>query len=109
MDLVQHTETPHPPGSTTLVIIFIHFFPFSIFVISSLSNHVSCNKYPIIIVFPIHDFSDFMSGIFSIVTGDDIIHDSSILDKSLLHNYYAQNVLHSEYFSLHLYILQVEL
>ena len=81
-DLVQHTAIPHPPGRTTLVIIFIHFFPFSILLISSLTNPVSCDQDPIILVFPIHDFSKCVTGIFSLVMDEDIIYDSSILDKN---------------------------
>ena len=54
LDIVHHTEILYQPGSTTLVIIFIHYFPFSIFVISSITNPGSCHQDPIIIVFPVH-------------------------------------------------------
>ena len=58
LDLVQHTATLHPPGRATLVIIFIHLFPFSILVISSLTSPVYHDQYPIILVFAIHDFCE---------------------------------------------------
>ena len=79
LDLVQHTAIPHPLDRTTLAIIFIHFFPFSILVISSFTSPVYRDQDSIILVFPIHDFSKCMTGIFSIFTGDYVIHDSGIL------------------------------
>ena len=80
MDLVQHTAIPHPPGRNTLVIIFILFFPLSILVNSLLTSPGSCDQDPLIPVFPIHDFSECVTGIFSLVAGDYVIPDSSPLD-----------------------------
>ena len=84
MDLVQHTAIPHPPGRTTLVIIFILFFPLSILVNSLITSPGSCDQDALIPVFPIHDFSECVTGIFSLVTGDDVIGDSSLLDRKSL-------------------------
>ena len=53
---------------------------FSILVISLLINPVSCDQDPILTVISIHDFHECVTGIFSIVTVDDIIRDSGILD-----------------------------
>ena len=47
---------------------------------TSLTSPESCDKYQIIIVFPNHDFSECVIGIFSLVMGDYVIHDSVILD-----------------------------
>ena len=57
MDIVRHTAIPHLPGSTTLVNIFIQFFPFSILVISSIISPVYPDQDQIIVVFIIQDFS----------------------------------------------------
>ena len=53
---------------------------FSILVISSLTNPGSCDQDPIILMFSIHDFCDYLTVIFSLVMGDDIIPYSGILD-----------------------------
>ena len=80
LDLFQYTATPHTPGRPTLVIIFIHLFTFSILVISSLTSPGSCYQDPIILVFTVHNFSKCVTKTFSLVTGDDVIHDYSILE-----------------------------
>ena len=80
LDLFHHTANPLPQVRTTLVIIFILFFNFSILVKLSLNSHGYCDQDPLIPVFPIHKFSECMTGILSLVMGDDIIHDSSLLD-----------------------------
>ena len=80
MDIFQHTEISHPPGSTTLVMIFILFFLLSFLVNSLLNSPGYCDQDPLIPVFPIHDFSKCMPVIFSLVTCDDVISDSSLLD-----------------------------
>ena len=79
--LVQNTSIPHPIGRTTLIIICIHFIPFSILVISSLTNPGSREQDKIILMFLIQDFCECVTGIFSLVTSDDIIYDSGVLDK----------------------------
>ena len=70
MDLVQHTAIPNPLGRTTLVVNFIQLFPFLVLVISSLTSSGSRDQDPNIILFPIHNFSECVIGIFILVTGD---------------------------------------
>ena len=80
LDIVQHTAIPHMTGRTTLVIIFIRFFPFSILVILSLTSPGSCDQDPIILVFSIHYFSKCLALIFILVMVYYIIRDSGIID-----------------------------
>ena len=80
LNLVQNTATPHPPGRTTLVIISILFFSLSILVKSLLNSTGYCDQDPLIPVFDIHNFSECITGILSLVTGDDIIRGSILLD-----------------------------
>ena len=81
LSLVQHTSISHTLGRTTLVIIRLHFILFSILVISSLTNPGSRDQYPIVLMFYIHDFRECVTKIFSLVTSDDIISDSGIIDR----------------------------
>ena len=81
MDLVQITTIPHPPCRTTLLIIFYPLFLLSILVNPLLTSPGSCTQYLLIPVYPIHNFREFVTGIFSLVTGDAVIRDSSLLDK----------------------------
>ena len=81
LDLVQHTATPHPPGRTTLNIIFVLLLSLSILANSLLTSPGYCDQDPLIPVFPIHDFSECVNVIFSLVTGDDIIRESNLLDR----------------------------
>ena len=71
LGIVQNTEIYRPPGRTTLVIIFIFFFPLSILVNSLLTSPGSCDQDPLIPIFPIQDFRKYVTGIFSLVIGDD--------------------------------------
>ena len=82
LDLVQHTAIHHPPDRTTLVIICILFFPLSILLSSLITSPGSCDKDLLIPIFPIHNFSEYVTGILILVTGDDNICDSSIIDRS---------------------------
>ena len=83
LDLVEHTGILNPLGSTTLVIIFVIFFPSSILVNSLLTSPGYCDQDPLIPVFLIHNFRNCVTGIFSIVTGDDFIRDSRLLDSAI--------------------------
>ena len=67
---------------------FILLFPLSILVNILLTSPGSFAQDLLILVFPIHDFSECVTGIFSLVTGDDIMRDSCILDilLSSIHN-----------------------
>ena len=67
-------------GRTTLVIIFILFLPLSVLVKSLLTSPGSCDQYPLIPIFPIHKFSECVTGIISLVMGDGVIRDSIPLD-----------------------------
>ena len=78
LDLVYPTAIIHLPGRTKLICIRI--FPLSTLVISSLTSPVSCDNDPTILVFPIHNFRKCVTGIFSLVMGYYVIHDSGILD-----------------------------
>ena len=80
LNLFQHTAIPHKPGRNTLVVIFILFFPLSILLNSLLTSPGYCDQYPLIHVFPIHDFSEYVTGIFGLFTGDYVIRDSSLLE-----------------------------
>ena len=82
--LFQHTEIPHPPVRTTVVIIFISLFTFKFLLVSSLTSPGYCDQDSIILVFPIHDFFGFVTGIFSIVAGDYVFCDSGIIDMYAL-------------------------
>ena len=83
LDPFQHTAISYPTGRTILVIILIHFVPFSILVISSLTNPGSRHQDPIHILFPVHDFIKCVTGIFILFMGDDIIRESIFLTFSL--------------------------
>ena len=76
---VHHTEIPHPPGRDTLVITLILFFHLPILVNSSLNNPEYRDKYPLIPIFRIYNFIKCITGIFSLVTNDYVICDSSII------------------------------
>ena len=80
LDIFHHTSIHHPVGRPKLVIIRPNFIIFSILVISLLTNPVSCDQYPIMLVFSIHNFCECVTGIFSLVTVEDITRDSGILD-----------------------------
>ena len=81
MDLIQHTEISHPPDRTTLVIIFILLFSLSILVNSLLTSPGYCDLDLLIPVFTIKEFSKCVTGIIILVTGDDVIRDSSLIDR----------------------------
>ena len=81
MHIFQHTATHHSPGRNTLVMIFILFFTLSILVKSLLNSLEYCDQDPLIPVFPIHNSSKCVTGIFSIVASDEIIRESSLLDN----------------------------
>ena len=81
MDLLHPTLIHHTPFRTTLVIIFILLFPLSVLVNSLLTSPGSFDQDPLIPIFLIHDFSDCVTGIISLVMGDDVIRDSIILDS----------------------------
>ena len=57
LNAVHHTAITHPPDRTTLVIIFVLFFPLSTLVNSLLTCPGSCGQEPLIPVFLICDFS----------------------------------------------------
>ena len=99
MDLVYHTEILHPPGRTTLVIIFIQVFPFPTRVISSLTSPGYCDQDPTILVFPINNFSKCVTWIFILVMGDYVICDSDILDIDV-HCEYGYRGIHMNAFML---------
>ena len=88
LDLVEYKSISHPPGRTILVITFILFFPLSILVNSSFTSPCYCDQDTLIPIFNIHDFSVCVTGIFSLVTGDDVICDPCILGilTSNIHN-----------------------
>ena len=90
--LVHHTATLHPLGRTPLVILRPHFIIFSILVTSLLTNPRSFDQYPIVLIFSIHNFQGCVIGIFSLVTTDDTICDSGILDNSLPDNHQVPQV-----------------
>ena len=60
--------------------LFILFLILSILENPLLTSPGSCDQYLLIPVYPIHNFSKCVTGIFSIVTGDDVIRDSCIID-----------------------------
>ena len=105
LDPVQHISTPHQPDRTKLLIIFIRFFPLSILVISSFTNPGSSDQGPTSLVFTIHNFSECVNGIFIFVTGDDIIHEYSILDT--IYQLKIKNV-HEFIKNIDLYYLHLE-
>ena len=80
---VQHREIHHLLGRTTLVIIRLLFILFSILVISLLTNHEARDQDPIVFMFSVHEFCEYVIEIFSIFTSDNIICDSVILDNNL--------------------------
>ena len=81
LDLVYHTAIHNPPGINTFVNIFIIFVTLLTLVNSLLTNTGYCYQDQLIPVYPIHNFREFVTGIFSLVTGDAVIRDSSLLDK----------------------------
>ena len=80
LDLVQLTAISHPPCRTTLLIIFYPLLLLSILVNPLLTSPGSCTQDLLIPVYPIHDFSKCVTGIFSLDAGNDVIHDSCLLD-----------------------------
>ena len=61
--------------------LFILFLILSILENPLLTSPGSCDQYLLIPVYPIHNFREFVTGIFSLVTGDAVIRDSILLDK----------------------------
>ena len=66
-----------------MLLSFILVLLLSILVNPLLTSPGYCSHDLLIIVHPIHDFSECMTGIFSTFTGDDVICDSCLLDTSL--------------------------
>ena len=47
---------------------------------SLLASPGSCDQDQLVLIFYIHEFSKCVTGILSLVMGDDVTHDSSIID-----------------------------
>ena len=79
MIIIHISSVILPLGRTTLFFIRIQIIILFIFL---LTNSGSCDKDPICPVLSIHDFSDCVTGIFSIVTLHDFIRHFDIFDNS---------------------------
>ena len=80
LDIFQNPAIPHPPGRTILVIIFYPLFSF--INIDKSITYQSWNLWPRLThsYFLIHDFSKCVTGTFSLVIGDDAVHNFCLLD-----------------------------
>ena len=80
MTLVRIRSTLLTLGRTALFIILIHIIILSILVVCLPTNPGYFYQYLIITILSIHNLSECVTGIFRLVTFDDIIRDSGILD-----------------------------
>ena len=95
LDLVQLTAIPHPPYRTISLIILLLSFPFI-----DLGESISYQSW---ILYPrlTHSHSrlrECVTGIFSLVMGDDFICDSCFLDKLDLRGKFCYKALALKYY-----------
>ena len=85
----NHSNTTSTMQDYITYYLFIPFFLLLILVNPLLISPVSCTQDLLIPIYPIHDFSDCVTGIFSLLTSDDVIRDSCLIDilPSIIHEF----------------------